>query len=339
MIDTTSLSGGLEYSDCYLIENDARFTFGFIQKVLKHRGSAMNYMELISADWRDGLWHCTLRDHVSGEALALQARTIVNAAGPFADRINIMLRVDSAFKHIFSKGAHIIVPQVTPKEHVLTFFASDGRLFFMVPMGSRTCIGTTDTRVDNATAEPSTDDVEFLLANANSLLDLEIPLTKDDVIATRCGVRPLVVRTESEIQNAEWVALSRKHEIDVDAERRICSIYGGKLTDCLNVGNEVAEIIASFGITMNEAKRWFGGDTTPEDTNAGDRVIGTLGQRQIQHMAETEMIVHLEDFLRRRTMLELTMGREALRSDPGLMDAAALLFGDRAEAEYTCYFK
>ena len=339
MVRASHLAGGLEYSDCYLVENDTRFAFGFIDKVLKAGGSAINYAELIAADWRDGLWHCTLRDHVSGESFGLQTQTIVNAAGPFADRVNAMLGIESDYKHIFSKGAHIIVPQVTGTEHVLTFFASDGRLFFMVPMGTRTCIGTTDTRVDNETVEPTSNDVEFLLANANALLVLATPLTAADVIAKRCGVRPLVVKKEASIGNADWTALSRKHEIDIQPERKMCSIYGGKLTDCLNVGGEITEIIASFGITLNQENRWFGGDAVPSERDAEEPVIGHLGRSQIQRMADSEMVMHLEDFLRRRTLLELTMGREALRTDPGLREAAEILFGDDAEAELERYLR
>jgi glycerol-3-phosphate dehydrogenase len=39
--------------------------------------------------------------------------------------------------------------------------------------------------------------------------------------------------------------LSRKHEIDVDRANAHLSIFGGKLTDCVNVGNEVSEIAPS----------------------------------------------------------------------------------------------
>ncbi|NNJ69793.1 MAG: FAD-dependent oxidoreductase, partial [Kiritimatiellales bacterium] len=194
MVNTEPLVGGIEYSDCYFVENDTRFAFGFIRKVLQKGSNAVNYMELIEAEWRNGLWDCTLRDHVSDTTVALKAKTLVNAAGPYADRINAMHGIDCPFKHVFSKGAHIIVPQITKTRHVLTFFASDGRLFFMIPMGKQTCIGTTDTRVDSAAAEPTDDDVAFLLENANALLKLDKPLTRKDVIAQRCGVRPLVVK-------------------------------------------------------------------------------------------------------------------------------------------------
>lgn len=368
MINTKPLAGGLEYSDGHFVENDARFVFGFVRKALDHGGSAINYMELVSAEWRDSLWHCRLIDQLSGEALEIKAKSLVNAAGPFADKINRLLGIESKFKHIFSKGAHIIVPQITPTRRVLTFFATDGRLFFMIPMGDRTCIGTTDTRVDNETVEPTGDDVAFLLANANALLNLAKPLTLDDVIAERCGVRPLVVKRDAYVGNAEWSALSRKHEIDVHPERKMLSIYGGKLTDCINVGEEVADIVGSFGLPLSTSDDWFGEpgeqervrfetecaklgieatrgsrlwrrygkdafqilEKTAGDPAMAEAVLGDYTRAELQHIAENEMVVHFDDFLRRRSQLELTVGRAALRNDRGFAKTARILFGENS---------
>ena len=324
-----------------------------------------------------GFWDCSVRDRISGETFSIKTKTLVNATGPFADRINSMLRIESPFKHIFSKGAHIIVPRITKTRHVLTFFASDGRLFFMIPMGKRTCIGTTDTRVDHETAEPTEDDVEFLLKNANALLNLEIPLTRENVIAKRCGVRPLVVKATSNVGNAEWTALSRKHEIDIHPERNYCSIYGGKLTDCINVGEEVAEIIQSFGIAgFQSLEKWYGAPGIQKwnrfeseaekygfdaeqisrlwrcygreafqclekirfDPKMGETVIGEITRAELHLMADREMIIHLEDFLRRRTHLGLTEHKAALRCAPGLAEAAKILFGKNARQEMNRYF-
>ena len=77
----------------------------------------------------------------------------------------------------------------------------------MIPMGPCTCIGTTDTRVDSEEAEATDDDIEFLLSNANALLNLEKPLSQNDVISKRCGVRPLVVKQDAMVDNAEWTEL------------------------------------------------------------------------------------------------------------------------------------
>ncbi|MBN2163643.1 MAG: FAD-dependent oxidoreductase [Pontiellaceae bacterium] len=338
MVNADHLAGGIEYSDCHFVNNDAHFTFGFIRRMLEKGGAAINYAELIAAEHRDGIWHCTLRDHAAGVSFNLQSRIIINAAGPYVDRINTLLGSEGPFRHLFSKGAHIIVPRITETGHVLTFFASDGRLFFMIPMGRRTCIGTTDTRVDHETAEPTTDDVQFLLDNANALLRRETPLTKNDVIATRCGVRPLVVRKEHTEGKADWTALSRKHELDVHTDLKTISIYGGKLTDCLNVGDEIADLAESFGIPIDRSKVWFGesGESTiPDDLDE----IARMEPSEIRRIVDEAMVVHLDDFLRRRTRLELTTGRNALRTHPGLIAVAQIIFGTEADTELDRYFE
>ena len=56
------------------------------------------------------------------------------------------------------------------------------------------------------------------------------------------GVRPLVVKTRGRRQtHVDWTSLSRKHEIERDDDLNVVTIFGGKLTDCLNVGEEVAD--------------------------------------------------------------------------------------------------
>ena len=65
----------------------------------------------------------------------------------------------------------------------LAFFADDGRLFFVIPMGARTCIGTTDTRVDDPVVHVTDEDIDFVLGNINKRLKLNKRLTHDDIIA------------------------------------------------------------------------------------------------------------------------------------------------------------
>ncbi len=377
MVNPDGLAGGLEYSDAYFVENDARFTFSFIRRVLRKGGNAINYLELISGQWKNGYWECEMRDHVSAQAFRIKSRTLINAAGPYVDRINGMLKIDSQFRHIFSKGVHLIVPRIAKTRHVLTFFASDGRLFFMIPMGNCTSIGTTDTRVDQERAESTNDDVQFLLDNANRLLQLDHPLTKNEVIAKRCGVRPLVVHKEDTVKDGEWTSLSRKHKIDVHPEQNMFSIYGGKLTDCINIGNEAAELITSFGLTgFQSLEKWYGEPSAEKhrrfeidgkhlgltenqldriwrrhgktgfqalekikrDPSMLEKLLAGITRAELHLMAEQEMVVHLEDFLRRRTHLALTEHRAALRCNPALAETAKILFGDRADEEIQRYF-
>jgi glycerol-3-phosphate dehydrogenase len=258
-IDVDRSVGGFEYSDAILPDLDARFVWSFVRRALRHGARAVNYVESDGAEWRDGLWHVRLRDRRSDKTWTTRARALINAAGPWVDAHNERTSTKTEHRHVFSKGIHLIVPRVTPHDRVLTFFADDGRLFFVIPMGERTCVGTTDTRVPSPDAHVTDDDRTFVLENINKRLRLARPLTRQDVIAERCGVRPLVVAADANGQNRDWFQLSRKHVLDVDDARRHISVYGGKLTDCVNVGEEVTRTIHRLGVTVPSPKApWYG---------------------------------------------------------------------------------
>ena len=94
-----------------------------------------------------------------------------------------------------------------------------------------------------------------MLDNINKRLNLAKPLTRDDIIAERCGVRPLVVKSEGKVVDGDWTKLSRKHVVETRKETRHVCIYGGKLTDCINVGNEVSEVVNALGINLPYPKQ------------------------------------------------------------------------------------
>lgn len=259
-VRTDNYYGGFEYSDAYLHDNDARFVFQFILSAMDRGCIAANYVESLGSRREDGIWVTRTRDVISGWETEIRSRTLINAAGPFVDQHNEKTGEKTEHRHVFSKGIHLIVPQITPNRRVLTFFADDGRLFFVIPMGKRTCVGTTDTRVDSPFSEVSDDDRRFVLDNINKRLNLKKPLSCEDIIAERCGVRPLVVKAGGNGSNErDWMQMSRKHEIDVNDDTCHISIFGGKLTDCINVGNEVSEIVARMGISLpHPGYKWYG---------------------------------------------------------------------------------
>ncbi|WP_158969213.1 glycerol-3-phosphate dehydrogenase/oxidase [Paraglaciecola sp. L3A3] len=262
VIDTSNVNGGFEYSDCYLYDNDARFVFNFIRSSMSYGCIAANYVESLGSKREGNIWITDAKDTISGEQIQIRSKCIINACGPFVDPVNNIVGEKTEHHHVFSKGIHLIVDKITDSNKVLTFFADDGRLFFVIPMGTKTCIGTTDSQVENPYAKVTEEDRQFVLDNANKLLDLAKPLTKHDVISERCGVRPLAIKGKD--GKADWVQLSRKHAIDTNSETHYMSIFGGKLTDCINVGNEVADIVKSFGIKLPYLdKKWYG---EPDDS-------------------------------------------------------------------------
>jgi glycerol-3-phosphate dehydrogenase len=377
VVDVKRVDGGFEYSDAMLPDLDARFVWTFIRTAIEHGATAANYVESTGATFSDGQWTVSLRDVRSGRTFRVKARAIVNAAGPWVDDHNALTSTVTKHRHVFSKGIHLIVPRITPSHRVITFFADDGRLFFVIPMGDRTCVGTTDTRMPSPDASVTDDDRQFVLDNINKRLLLKTPLTVADVISERCGVRPLVVSASGNGHNKDWFQLSRKHVIDVDTSRKHVSIYGGKLTDCVNIGEEITAELLRLGITLQSPKaRWYGEadddkarfaaraqqlglgpvDVTIADGN--EPIAARLWRRygkdalalldaiaadptekepvlpgcadlrcEVRLSGQREMVTTLEDYLRRRTKLQLTVGRTKLLAMPELRELCTLLFG------------
>ncbi len=263
IIDIEGAVGGFEYSDAYLHDNDARFVFNFVRQALNYGAIAANYVESLGAERQDGLWVTKARNVMDGNTFDIRAKVLINAAGPWVDQHNELTGQKTTHHHLYSKGIHLIVPQLTDSQRVLAFFADDGRLFFVIPMGNRTCIGTTDTHMEHPEVEVTADDIAFVLENINKRLTLAKPLSQDDIISTRCGVRPLAIK-DDQGNDRDFLQLSRKHVVDTNAESAHISIFGGKLTDCLNVGDEIAEEISQLGVTLTDPKfHWYGEPPNP----------------------------------------------------------------------------
>jgi len=386
IVDISEGWGGMEHSESQIIDNDARFVFRFVRSALDDGAACVNYVEAIGATRDPRGWSVELRDVRTGHTWTTRAKALVNACGPFADGFNALIGHTTTHRHVMSKGTHIIVRRLTPHRRVLSFFTDDGRPFFALPMGHRTVIGTTDTEADGPIGEVTEADRRYLLDNVNKRLNLEAPLTEADIIAERVGVRPLVVEKDAVLDAVDWLKLSRKHAIEAHPMERVVTIFGGKLTDCLNVGDEVVAAMAELGVAAPAAEGlWYGEPGLAErrsffrqakalgldrdDDGAGASTAARIWRRhgrhafailarirrdprkaerlirrppytvaELEQMAEGDMIVTLDDFLRRRTELAMVHDAEALASAEGLWQACEVLFGDDAESRWRAYF-
>jgi glycerol-3-phosphate dehydrogenase len=225
------------------------------------------------------------------------------------------------------------VRRLTPHRRVLTFFADDGRLFFVIPMGPCTCIGTTDTRVDSPETYVTDEDRRFVLDNINKRIALDAPLTEQDIIAERCGVRPLAVAKTNGGGSADWLHMSRKHVIETDTAKRHVSIFGGKLTDCINVGEEIAHESALLGVTFAyPTAHWFG--EPPDEVR--DRFFHTAQLMDLDTMTASASSEPISRRLWRRYGYAALAMLEAIRADPA--QGEVLIAGTeylRCELEHT----
>jgi glycerol-3-phosphate dehydrogenase len=261
LLKQEDLTGAVSYADAYLPDNDARFVYQFIRDAQKRNADCFNYTRVEKTRYKDGLWYVDLFDLRTSQTRQIIAKTLVNACGPQLKLLSEDISVKNQVA--FSKGVHLIVPKIGPSDRVLTFFSKDGRLFFVLPMGNRSCIGTTDTRVASHECEVTQGDRQFILDNINSYLNDYKDLSLKDIISERCGVRTLIV--EGDDEGEDWIKLTRKHKIELDHQRRSLSIVGGKITDCLNVGEEVGEAICEMLKKDYKEGVWYGEDLDKQE--------------------------------------------------------------------------
>ncbi len=389
VVKIDNVRGGIEYYDAYLRDNDSRFVFNFVRQAIEAGATAANYVEMTSATQHGANWNVEVRDLETDQTHQLTAKAIINAAGPFVDELNKKWENETEHRIVYSKGIHLVVPRLTENERVLAFFDDTQRLFYVIPMGQRSVIGTTDTRVQTPFTDVTVEDREFLLEQINDRLDLEKPLTIGDIISERCGVRPLVVLNDgNDREDIDWTTLSRKHEIDLDLERRIITIFGGKITDCLNVGEEVADEVEKLGFALDpDLGDWYGEPTDEvradfmaqakrmkldelrhkqgveplserlwrrygrrafamldeirEDPAMGEDILASADyiRAELHHAARHEMVTHLEDFMLRRSKIDLVVRNEKIREGNGLAEVANILFGEDGEAKLAAYLE
>ena len=57
------------------------------------------------------------------------------------------------------------------------------------------------------------------------------------------------------------------------------------------------------------------------------------------HARDHEMVVHLEDFLRRRTKISMTISQKDLEENPATKEACQILFGDLSQDRWTSFIE
>jgi len=259
-IATPGLRGAVRYHEARLVDGDARFVWDLIATARRRGAVTANYVELTDAEHGRAGWRLGLLDRHGGGRLEVDADVLVNAAGPLAPRLGGLLGVPSRYRLVLSKGVHLVVPRLFSPDRVVAMFDDDNRPFYVMPLQDRSMIGTTDTRVTDVDVRVEAADRDWLLGQANRRLALDRPLTAADVVAERAGVRPLVVPAQGRVDESDWLALSRRHRIEVDARRRVVTVLGGKLTDCVNVGTEVRTEVARLGVPVRPVRSWYGED-------------------------------------------------------------------------------
>ena len=176
-----------------------------------------------------------------GEQRRLSARFVVNAAGPWIDEL--LHNTNNTSRLIGgTKGSHIFVAPFAGAPSIALYAEakSDRRPFFIIPWNGNYLIGTTDIRFSGDPSQARCDESEaaYLLAEANRVLS-EANLTRNDILFTYSGVRPLPFTNEKDEQR-----ITRRHFIRQHPQlENVSSLVGGKLTTYRQLSEECVDLV------------------------------------------------------------------------------------------------
>ncbi|HXU64901.1 MAG TPA: glycerol-3-phosphate dehydrogenase/oxidase [Polyangia bacterium] len=240
---TAGLAGAQAYVDCQT--DDARLVLANVLDAAGAGAACANHVTAagLLRDRQGRALGAMVADAETGARFEIRARLVVSAAGPFTDgflggprrlrpTLGVHLVLDAARLPHGGRALVLRTPQ-------------DNRLYFVLPAGTRTIVGTTDTDFAPAEARDRPPrvgdeiraqgrDVGYLLEALNHAFP-SLNLGPPDVLSTFAGLRPLLSgrgQTPSET--------SREHTITACPDRTVV-VAGGKLTTLRRMGEETVD--------------------------------------------------------------------------------------------------
>jgi glycerol-3-phosphate dehydrogenase len=285
------LTGAVRFFDA--LTNDARLVIDTLRSAARHGAIVLSYVRFEDAS-RDGEgWRCRLRDAISGRELELAAACVVNATGPWADKLP-----HSQVKLRPTKGVHLVVERQRLPVPSAVMITQDRRVLFAIPWGERTILGTTDTDYnklpEDVDAEP--DDVNYILAIINDAFP-EAKLSSEDVISHWAGLRPLIASRRggpSDISRAHQIRMSEPSWLDV---------AGGKLTTYRLIAEQAVDrLLLNIERPASPCRTAEEPLLAPDDPATGSGILPPpVCADAVRHFCRQEWALHLDDVMVRRS--------------------------------------
>lgn len=266
-----------EYSDCWV--DDARLVVLNAVDAARRGADIRTRTRAISADRRNNLWCLATERPDSHAREEIQARTLINAAGPWVARtMSEVAKVETKARIRLVQGSHIVVPKLFDHDRCYMFQNTDGRIVFAIPYEQDfTLIGTTDQDYQGELGDirASADEIAYLCGAANGYFARQI--APKDVVWTYSGVRPLYDDGASAAQ-----AATRDYVLAVDAEGdqpALLSVFGGKITTYRRLAEQALEKLSPFlGARAAKNNGWTDREPLPGGEFPADGVATQVDQ-------------------------------------------------------------
>ncbi|WP_431358326.1 glycerol-3-phosphate dehydrogenase [Sulfitobacter pacificus] len=267
-----------EYSDCWI--EDSRLVV-LNARDAQARGARINVRtKVVSAEQVDGLWQITLEGKDTGEQRIVTARMLVNAGGPWVeDVIRNAVRINSSEGVRLVRGSHIVTRKLYDHDKCYFFQGTDGRIIFTIPYETDfTLIGTTDAEHTDVATKPvcTPEEQDYLIDFASKYLKTAV--SKDDIVWTYSGVRPLYDdgATSATAATRDYVLT-----LDQSAGAPILNVFGGKITTYRRLAESALEKITPF--FEKDVQPWTAGVPLPGGDFPVDGVAALIAQLRAQY--------------------------------------------------------
>ena len=291
---------------------------------------ALNYVSFVRAEGHTVI----LKDELNGEIYQTSPALIINAAGPWIDRVNTDLGI--ADRYIGgTKGSHLVLdhPELHAAigENEFFFENKDGRIVLIFPLLDKVIIGTSDIPIENPDeARCTEEEIEYFFGMIGRVFP-GIKLERGQIVFQFSGVRPL------EYSHAKTAGqITRDHSIKEDrlGDVPVYSLVGGKWTSYRAFSEQTTDkalaflgktrvadtkhlpigggrdyiatkdsqecdpqLFARYGSRCREVSAYQVGDDTPLEH------YPEMTCREVVFLVEKEKVVHLDDLILRRSLM------------------------------------
>lgn len=234
---------GFAYMDCQV--DDARLAVLNAVDAKERGADVLTHVSCVGLKRGHELWSVFLRNMNDETEGQIQARAVVNAAGPWTrellDQNNLVSPIQDVPQIRKVKGSHIVVPKLYEGPQAYILQNDDGRVVFVIPwLDDFSLIGTTDVEIegDPAVASISQEEVDYLCDAVNGFFKSSVG--PEQIIWTFSGVRPLMDDGDG---NASSVSRDYKLVMDAKGDPPILSIFGGKITTYRSLSEKAVTMV------------------------------------------------------------------------------------------------
>lgn len=268
-IESENLTGGVVWHDAQMHNSD-RLTLSFVLSAAEQGAVVANFVEATDL-LHDGsrVSGVRARDVVAGtDGLEIRAKLVVNAAGPWVDRLS---GAKPRLFH-FSKAMNLVTRSVVrdvavgvvsrrPHHDRDAVIDTGGRFLCLIPWREVTLVGTAHAPYTGNPddLEATEEDVRDLLDDVNDAYP-QANLSRSDVRLVHRGLLPMVSGTP----NGGGVTLAKSYQLD-DAVDGLLSVVGVKYTTARDVAEKAVDralalIGKAFVRSRSVETPVFGGD-------------------------------------------------------------------------------